>query len=334
VALFVVANWGDVNCQVMSPYQVAIRLYDTYMPIGGEGNINLCNGAVIHERFILTTADCMHARVRSANISRPHLPSMLYVVAGTFQSSPTNTRFVDTINIHEKYNPFTLENDIALVKLNQPFSLKNNPLIQWIELDTTKGRYENCFISLLNQTSSNYPYTSPQSTYIMDNWFCDRSLNTTNSTQRNNDICSHYIFNNSSMCKQQPIQFQASSDRGTPLVCNNHLSGLLSQIIPPENVSNTAASCESTLKTWAYYTKISNYTAWIHQTIAKQQPIPEPGLPQQSTVTPPPFYTSPVNIPQQQPGQKPGKNGVNCRLESLSNVMIFSCLSLFVTFLH
>jgi len=331
--------WEDVNGQIISPYQVSLRLYDNFIPLGSE-NINLCNGAVIHERFILTTADCMHARIRSANISRPHLPSMLYVVAGTFQSNPTNTRFVEGIYIHEQYNSTTLENDIALVKLNEPFPLRNNTAIQWIELDNVNARYDNCFVSFQNQTSLNYPYTSPQSTYIMDNWFCNRNLNATNSNLRNNDLCSHYILSDSSMCKLQPYQFQTSSDRGTPLVCNNHLSGLLSQILPPQNISNPAASCETTLKTWAIFTKISNYTEWIHQTIALQQPIPPPGqtLPQQPVVTPPPYYTPPQTHPQLppfgSPGHKPTGNGADCLMKSLTNIIFVSAIFLILTFLH
>lgn len=49
--------------------------------------------------------------------SRPHLPSMLYVAAGSFSSDPTNTRYVEAIYIHENYDAATLENDIALVKV-------------------------------------------------------------------------------------------------------------------------------------------------------------------------------------------------------------------------
>lgn len=96
-------------------------------------------------------------------------------------------------------------------------------------------------------------------------------------------------------CSQQlqPNQLQSSSDRGTPLVCNNRLSGLLSQILPPQNISTPAASCETTLKTWAFYTKVSNHTAWIHQTISRQQPAPGPGhIPSaQPIATPPPYFS-------------------------------------------
>lgn len=47
---------------------------------------------------------------------------MIYVVAGTFQSNPTNTRFVEAIYIHEKYNSTSLENDIALVQVHHSIS--------------------------------------------------------------------------------------------------------------------------------------------------------------------------------------------------------------------
>lgn len=77
------------------------------------------------------------------------------------------------------------------------------------------------------------------------------------------------------------------------MVCNNRLSGLLSQILTPQNVSNPAASCENTLKTWAYYTKVSNYVEWIHQTIVRTQPTPDPATTsQQPAVTPPPYYSN------------------------------------------
>lgn len=132
-------------------------------------------------------------------------------------------------------------------------------------------------------------------------------------------------------------------------MCNNHVTGLLSQIISPKNESNPAASCETTLKTWAFYTKVSNYTEWIHQTIARQQPIPGPIPPQQTVVTPPPYYSkckadifgemetfinfivlAPPQINTQQPphGEKPKANSANSYTiaRSLSTILAFSWL--------
>lgn len=77
---------------------------------------------------------------------------MFKVTAGNFETDQSNTRHVESIYIHEKYNSDTFDNDIALVQLTEPFQLKNNPTIQWIELDKRKAKYENCFISTQNQT--------------------------------------------------------------------------------------------------------------------------------------------------------------------------------------
>ncbi len=197
-------------------------------------------------------------------------------------------------------------------KINE-FCLVLEPLVRIRPNENLHSINENVNFSY---QSTQYPYTSPQSTYIMEPWFCNKNLNGTNYTERNNDICSHYILGDSEMCKVSIViysnlflhsnsnyssystqlqlnQFQVSSDRGTPLVCNNQLTGLLSQIIPPKNESSPAATCESTLKTWAYFTKVSTYTEWIHQTIGRLQPTAAPGQipPQQPTATPPPYYS-------------------------------------------
>lgn len=59
-----------------------------------------------------------------------------------------------------------------------------------------------------------------------------------------------------------PAEYYHSTDRGTPLVCDSHLSGLLSQIIPPQT-SDPNNQCENTLKTAAFYTNVTNYVGWI-----------------------------------------------------------------------
>lgn len=61
-------------------------------------------------------------------------------------------------------------------------------------------------------------------------------------------------------------QLQLSNDRGTPLVCNNHLTGLLSIIIPPDTSSN-ATDCLTNHRTWGVYTRIDLFTKWIYSKI-------------------------------------------------------------------
>lgn len=47
---------------------------------------------------------------------------MLYVAGGSFQPNPTNTRYVESITVHEHYNHLTMANDIALVKVSYDYS--------------------------------------------------------------------------------------------------------------------------------------------------------------------------------------------------------------------
>lgn len=44
---------------------------------------------------------------------------MIYIVAGNFSGPNYYTRYVTDIIIHEKYNGTTLENDIAVLKVNK-----------------------------------------------------------------------------------------------------------------------------------------------------------------------------------------------------------------------
>lgn len=42
-----------------------------------------------------------------------------------------------------------------------------------------------------------YPFGPPQNSITMDNWFCNKISNIT----RNEDICSHYLFGDNSVCR-------------------------------------------------------------------------------------------------------------------------------------
>lgn len=73
------------------------------------------------------------------------------------------------------------------------------------------------------------------------------------------------------MCQIPENQLRLSRDRGTPLICDNKLAGLLSIIIPA-NTTNSTDICSRTLKTNAYYTKVSLFEKWIHSIIAINSP--------------------------------------------------------------
>lgn len=74
------------------------------------------------------------------------------------------------------------------------------------------------------------------------------------------------------MCQLPETQLKYSRDRGTPLICDNaKLVGILSVIIPA-NITDSINVCTRTLRTNAFYTKISTYGKWIHSIIAVNSP--------------------------------------------------------------
>lgn len=66
-------------------------------------------------------------------------------------------------------------------------------------------------------------------------------------------------------------QLLLSNDRGTPMICNNRLAGVLSEIIPANN-STGNGTCTESLKTKAYFTKVSPHVDWVHSIMGVNLP--------------------------------------------------------------
>lgn len=73
------------------------------------------------------------------------------------------------------------------------------------------------------------------------------------------------------MCQIDESQLKLNRDRGTPLICDNKIVGILSIIIP-SNLTSSTDYCLRTLKTFAYYINVALYEKWIHSVIAISSP--------------------------------------------------------------
>lgn len=82
------------------------------------------------------------------------------------------------------------------------------------------------------------------------------------------DLCSFYDFDHSFMCQVPENQLRLNRDRGTPIICDNTLVGILSVIIP----ANSSEICIRTLRTHAYFTKVPLYEKWMHSVIGVNTP--------------------------------------------------------------
>ncbi|KAK3881875.1 hypothetical protein Pcinc_013716 [Petrolisthes cinctipes] len=112
-----IVNGWEVEPAHNYPWQVGIREYD---------NKNyMCGGSIINDRYILTAAHCI-----TDKNGMPESPKHLSVGIGDHISTSTaddgnftKKVYVEQIIVHHDYNPYTYDNDIALLKLSEPISL-------------------------------------------------------------------------------------------------------------------------------------------------------------------------------------------------------------------
>lgn len=74
------------------------------------------------------------------------------------------------------------------------------------------------------------------------------------------------------MCQVPENQLRLNRDRGTALICDDKLIGILSVIIPANYSNSTNDFCSNTLQTNAYYTIVPLYLNWIHGIIGTKTP--------------------------------------------------------------
>jgi len=103
------------TAQAPIPWQAHMRQGS---PTGGFGYF--CGGTIIDAKTILTAAHCYHGK--NLNAGNYFITAgIVHVSSGTGQSA-----FVDKIILHENYNPSTIDNDIAILKLKTPLTFNNN----------------------------------------------------------------------------------------------------------------------------------------------------------------------------------------------------------------
>lgn len=137
-----------------------------------------------------------------------------------------------------------------------------------------------------------YPFSELRQTSVVNNDFCYGNKSNYMPEVNNRSLCSFYDFDHPFMCKIPFNQLSLNRDRGTPLICENKLVGILSIIIP-SNVTNSIDSCVRTLRTYAYYIEVGLYEKWIHSVMAVNSPThASDGKPISLIPSSPPYQSS------------------------------------------
>ncbi|XP_034487843.1 trypsin [Drosophila innubila] len=194
------------------PFQVSIRL--RYYEELEFGSGHMCSGSVISQRVVCSAAHCF-----AENDTYPAQyrdPENYVVVAGSSHIQSLN-RFsevylVQEIIGHERYHPYTLENDIALVFLNS-FIPYHHFIIRSLPLASAAfppGTF--CSISGWGNV---YRELHQAIVPIQDQRLCSFIYISLPKSQ----ICAGYLSGGVDACK---------GDSGGPMVCNGHLTGIIS----------------------------------------------------------------------------------------------------------
>ncbi|XP_055599853.1 chymotrypsin-2-like [Uranotaenia lowii] len=189
------------------PYQVSLRL----------GGIHYCGGAILNQRWIITAASC------ASGVA----PSALEIVAGTYSLSNGGTSHTaDRIVIHPNFEIESLTNDVAVVRVRQPFIISSSVLALQMGRDRMSISY-GAIVSGWGRAGMDSPAISDRLQYHATN------IITNTECQARMESPYYERINDSVMCTSNPEGVGIClGNAGGPLVFGGELVGVVSWSIP------------------------------------------------------------------------------------------------------
>ncbi|XP_013101669.2 uncharacterized protein LOC106083287 [Stomoxys calcitrans] len=231
--------------------------------------IHLCNGVIIQSRLILTTASCIHYQFSptSCVVSLP--PSSLTVISGS------STAFTDElvlgvkdILVADNFNFTTGQNDLALLRLNGKLPLDVRNDMTWITLDEVSSFEGPCVVNYYVRSSivQSPNYIQTEELPLLNRDVCGSNYEYPD--MRKKDICSLYMLPLGFNCHSVDALLSHNGDRGTGLVCENKLVGLLSTVLTPEDDKNELDCSDNPIH--AFYTNLEPHLSWIFDKVSDE----------------------------------------------------------------
>ncbi|KAG8201570.1 hypothetical protein JTE90_011241 [Oedothorax gibbosus] len=219
-------------------------------------NQYLCGGALIGSRWVLTAAHCITALVRNGDAIYVRVGD--YDLSSALGSRGAQTQRVSTSYIHHNHNGQTLDNDVALLKLENPVQLGDSVCLVCLPArgqEHDPGR--RCTVTGYGYMSESGPIAlkiREAVLPIVEEKLCTEQINKVTEKR--------FILPAGSFCAGGESGNDAcQGDGGGPLTCENEgyheLTGLVSWGFGcgKENVPGV-------------YVKVSAYIGWINQIIS------------------------------------------------------------------
>nr|XP_040223361.1 uncharacterized protein LOC120949860 isoform X2 [Anopheles coluzzii] len=206
-----------------------------------------CMGTVINANHVLTSGTC----VMTDGQARIYPARLVLVVGGDL--SVTNpvvtqqTRVAQHIFVHEHFRPRSNDNNVAIIRLAEPFHLPSNAIEEAHIRMRIVPQGHQCDVVRATLTGS--PVLQAYNIQIRNRNLCD-------------DCCVLWIRDESSLCTEE-ITISDSLLQGDSMFCDGELTAI---------AAHTAS--DGQIRRF-YFNQVRFFTHWIQQQLIRTQPMPE-----------------------------------------------------------
>ncbi|XP_062542389.1 trypsin-like [Armigeres subalbatus] len=213
-----------------------------------------CGGTILNNNHILTSGSCVLDSGNNLTAA-----SQLNVRSGVVTiDASTPAVLVDRIFVHPHYNPFTFENDIAIVRTTTPFTFPATaePNVAAAELNgRIAAEYSGCTVTGWNwQTGVATMALQWMAVTVAPRAECNNMFN---GMVQQSMICARGATNNNAMCL---------ANRGGGLYCDGRLTG----------IASFGFGCGQNAST-TVFTQVRYFESWIQQQFTRTD-IPPAGV--------------------------------------------------------